>query len=760
MSHRSPALAAALAFLLANVAAQAPVLAAPAPAPTPQVPAPNPHEPVTAAHAAAPAVQGPMTNADWWPSRLDLSSLRQHAVESDPMGQGFNYAKEFNTLDLRAVKSDIKAVLTHSQDWWPADYGSYGPFFVRMAWHGAGTYRTVDGRGGADGGQQRFEPLNSWPDNANLDKARRLLWPVKQKYGRKLSWGDLMVLTGNVSMESMGFKTIGYAGGRPDQWEPDLVYWGPERKMLDDQRHTGGTLQKPLGAVQMGLIYVNPEGPNGVPDPLASAHDIREAFGRMAMNDEETVALIAGGHSFGKAHAETLGAAPAAAPVEEQGFGWRNPHGKGNGKDTMTSGLEGAWSATPTHFTMQYLDNLFGFDWVKTKSPAGGTQWIPADGKGANLVPDAHVPGLRHAPIMFTTDLAIKMDPSYRAIATRFHEHPQAFELAFAKAWFKLTHRDMGPRTRYLGSLVPHQDFIWQDPIPASNHRLVDARDISRLKQEILASGLTTSDLVKAAWASASTYRSTDHRGGANGARVRLAPQRDWGVNDPAELFKVVKKLEGIQARFNRRQGGGKRVSVADLIVLGGDAAVERAARQGGVAVSVPFTPGREDTTQALTDVQSFGFLKPTADGFRNYYMAGSRLMPAEMLVDKADQLSLTVPQMTVLVGGMRALQANANHSPNGVFTRRPGTLSNDFFVNLLDMSTRWAKAPGNAGLYEGFDRKTGTRRWTATPVDLVFGSNAELRAVAEVYAAGDAREKFVRDFASAWGKVMDLDRP
>ncbi|MEB3223807.1 MAG: catalase/peroxidase HPI [Candidatus Sericytochromatia bacterium] len=712
----------------------------------------------------SPALAATTSIQDWWPQRLNLQPLRQHAKESDPMGPGFDYAREFQTLDLKAVKADIKAVMTRSQDWWPSDYGHYGPFFIRMAWHAAGTYRTLDGRGGADGGQLRFEPLNSWPDNTNLDKARRLLWPIKQKYGRKLSWADLMVLTGNVALESMGFKTFGFAGGRPDQWEPDLVYWGPENEFLQDKRHSGQRqLQKPLGAVQMGLIYVNPEGPNGNPDPLAAAKDIRETFGRMAMNDEETLALIAGGHTFGKAHgahspAGNVGPEPAAAPIEEQGFGWRNTRGKGHGEDTVTSGLEGAWTASPTQWSMQYLDNLFRFEWVKTKSPAGATQWVPANGAAADLVPDAHVAGRRHAPVMFTTDLALREDPAYRVIAQRFLKDPKAFELAFAKAWFKLTHRDMGPRARYLGAEVPKEVLIWQDPVPAVTHKLVDARDVAHLKAEILKSGLSTRELVKAAWAAASSYRDTDMRGGANGGRLRLDPQRGWEVNDPAELSRVLAKLEAIRAAFNRTAKGGKRISTADIVVLGGAAAIEAAAKKGGYKVSVPFKPGRADATQAQTDVRSFEFLKPSADGFRNYYTKDAALSPAEKLVDKADTLSLTVPEMTVLVGGLRALDANTGHVPHGVLTTKPGTLSNDFFVNLLDMGTKWTKS-ATEGLYEGRDRKSGKLRWTATPVDLIFGSNSELRAVAEVYGANDGREKFVRDFVAAWAKVMELDR-
>jgi catalase-peroxidase len=715
--------------------------------------------------ATNPANAAPMSVQDWWPKTLNLQALRQHAAESNPMGADFNYAEEFKTLDLNAVKKDIQAVLTQSQDWWPADYGHYGPFFIRMAWHSAGTYRTIDGRGGADGGQQRFEPLNSWPDNANLDKARRLLWPIKQKYGRKISWADLMVLTGNVALESMGFKTFGFAGGRIDQWEPDLVYWGPEQQMLDDKRYKGDRkLENPLAAVQMGLIYVNPEGPNGNHDPMAAAKDIRETFGRMAMNDEETVALIAGGHTFGKAHGahapnKCVGAEPAAADVEEQGFGWTNKCGTGKGADTVTSGLEGAWSVNPIAWTTQYLDNLFGFEWVQTKSPAGATQWIPANGEAANLVPDAHDKSKRHAPIMFTTDLALKVDPSYQKIAKRFQEDPKAFELAFAKAWFKLTHRDMGPRSRYLGPDVPSEVLSWQDPVPAVDHPLVNANDVAQLKAEILKSGLTTSELVKAAWASASTFRDTDLRGGANGARVRLEPQKNWAANDPQELAKVVKRLEEIQTKFNKAQSGGKKISLADMIVLGGAAAVEQAAKQAGYSVQVPFKPGRTDASQAQTDVASFEFLKPTADGFRNYYSPDSRLSPAEMLVDRADLLTLTVPEMSVLVAGMRVLNANTGKAAHGVFTAKPGTLSNDFFVNLLDMSTQWKKSAKMDGVYEGVDRKTGKLKWTATPVDLIFGSNSELRAVAEAYAMNDSREKFVRDFVSAWAKVMELDR-
>ena len=717
--------------------------------------------------AGVAAAQGqPTPNQFWWPDKIDLSPLRQHSAESNPLGQSFDYAKAFATLDLKAVKQDLQKVLTTSQDWWPADYGNYGPFFIRMAWHSAGTYRAADGRGGADGGQQRFEPLNSWPDNANLDKARRLLWPVKQKYGQKISWGDLMVLAGNVSLESMGFKTFGFSGGRRDDWEPELVYWGPEKKFLADERYTGDRkLAQPLAAVQMGLIYVNPEGPNGNPDPLAAARDIRETFGRMAMNDEETLALIAGGHTFGKAHgakppANCVGPEPAAAGTEKQGIGWDNGCGKGKGVDTITSGLEGAWSATPTKWSNQYLDNLYAYEWVKTKSPAGATQWIPANNQAANMVPDAHDPTKRHAPIMFTTDVAIKMDPSYNKIAMRFRENPEDFRLAFAKAWFKLTHRDMGPKSRYIGSEVPTEDLIWQDPLPKIAYATVNATDIAALKAKILASGATGPELIRTAWASAASFRGTDMRGGANGARIRLAPQKDWEVNNPAELAKVLPRLEVIQKEFNSKQSGGKKqVSLADLIVLGGSAAVEQAAKQAGYTVSVPFAPGRADATEAQTDAASFAYLEPTADGFRNYFRPGQRMSPPEMLVDRAKLLTLTVPEMTVLVGGMRALNANASGAANGVFTARPGTLNNDFFVNLLDMSTKWSKSTKDEAIYEGSDRTTGKLKWTATPVDMMFGSQSELRAVAEVYAAADGKDMFVRDFVKAWSKVMTLDR-
>jgi catalase-peroxidase len=663
------------------------------------------------------------------------------------------------------VKKDIETLMKTSQDWWPADYGHYGPLFIRMAWHSAGTYRVGDGRGGAGGGQQRFEPLNSWPDNANLDKARRLLWPIKQKYGEKISWADLMVLTGNVALESMGFKTFGFAGGREDDWEADLVYWGPETKMLDDKRYSGDRdLQNPLAAVQMGLIYVNPEGPNGNPDPLAVAKDIRDTFGRMAMNDEETVALIAGGHTFGKNHgavkpADCLGPEPAAAGIEQQGLGWANKCGSGNAGDTVTSGLEGAWSVTPVAWSMNYLQNLFAYDWVQTKSPAGAIQWIPADGQASNLVPDAHDPTKRHAPVMLTTDLSLKFDPSYRKIAQRFLNNPKEFELAFAKAWYKLTHRDLGPRARYLGAEVPDEELVWQDPVPALDHELVDAADITKLKAEILASGLTVPELVRTAWASAASFRGTDMRGGANGARIRLAPQKDWAVNNPGELAKVLTRLERIQKDFNSTQSDGKKVSLADLIVLGGSAAVEQAAKKAGHDVQVPFRPGRTDASQKQTDVKSFAVLEPTADGFRNYFGSGNGRSPAEMLVERASLLTLTVPEMTVLVGGMRVLDANTGGSKDGVFTDWPGTLSNDFFVNLLDMSTKWTQSAEAEGIYEGRDRGTGKLKWTATPVDLIFGSHSELRAVAEVYAADDAQEKLVRDFVAAWAKVMTLDR-
>ena len=704
----------------------------------------------------------PRQNSFWWPDTLDLSPLRAHDVESNPYGPQFNYAKEFTKLDLDAVKRDIKTLLTTSQPWWPADYGNYGPFFIRMAWHGAGTYRMFDGRGGAGGAQQRFEPLNSWPDNVNLDKARRLLWPVKKKYGANLSWGDLMVLTGNVALESMGFKTFGFGGGRDDDWQSDLVYWGAGKKLMSDNRDKSGALEKPLAATQMGLIYVNPEGPNGNPDPTAAAKDIRDAFGGMAMDDEETVALIAGGHTFGKAHGAALvdkcvGDAPAGGALEQQGLGWANKCGTGHGADTISSGLEGAWSADPVHFTTQYLDNLFAHDWVLTKSPAGANQWEPKD--AANIVPDAHDPSKRHPLMMFTTDIAVKTDPAYSRIAKRFRDHPEEFKLAFAKAWFKLTHRDMGPKSRYLGKEVPKVDLVWQDPLPRANYKTIDPADIANLKSQILASGLPASVLVRTAWASAASFRVTDWRGGANGARIRLAPQKDWAVNDPAELAKTLPVLENIQAKFNHGSKDGRKVSLADLIVLGGNAAVEQAAKKAGYDIRVPFAPGRTDASQQETDVQSFALLEPRADGFRNYYGSGNVRSPADLLVDRASMLRLTVPEMTVLVGGMRALDANEGHSQLGVLTTRPGTLSPDFFVNLLDMSTQWSKSPKGNGIYDGRERKTGSLKWTASPVDLAFGSNPELRAVAEVYASDDAHEKFARDFVGAWTKVMNLDR-
>jgi len=714
---------------------------------------------------AAYADRMPKSNQFWWPENLDLSALRDHGDESNPMGDDFDYAAAFATLDLDAVKKDIEAVMTDSQEWWPADYGHYGPFFIRMAWHSAGTYRTLDGRGGAAGGQQRFEPLNSWPDNANLDKARRLLWPVKQKYGRNLSWADLMVLTGNVALESMGFETYGFAGGREDDWEADLVYWGPEKGWLEDERYSGDReLARPLAAVQMGLIYVNPEGPNGNPDPLLAAKDIRETFGRMAMNDEETVALIAGGHTFGKNHgahkpADCVGPEPAAAGIENQGFGWQNKCGSGNAGDTVTSGLEGAWTTTPVQWSMNYLSNLFAFEWVQTKSPAGATQWIPKNQSAANLVPDAHDPSKRHAPVMLTTDLSLKADPEYRKISQRFLENPEEFELAFAKAWFKLTHRDMGPRARYVGSEIPEEALIWQDPVPAVDHELVDAKDIAKIKREIFDTGLTVQELVRTAWASASTYRDSDMRGGANGARIRLAPQVNWDVNNPDELARVLAELEDVQQDFNRKARGNKRISLADTIVLGGAAAIEKAAKDAGYNITVPFVPGRTDASQEQTDIESFQVLRPQADAFRNYFGESAPRSPAELMVDKADLLTLTVPEMTVLVGGMRALGANAGDAGHGIFTDQPGTLSNDFFSNLLSMSTVWSKSDSEAGIYEGRDRETGELKWTATPVDLVFGSQAELRAVSEVYAESGGEERFVNDFVDAWTKVMTLDR-
>ncbi|PML80327.1 catalase/peroxidase HPI [Enterovibrio norvegicus] len=695
----------------------------------------------------------PKSNQFWWPDQLNLAPLRDHGQESNPLGESFDYAAAFETLDLDAVKKDISVVLTESQPWWPADYGHYGPFFIRMAWHAAGTYRVSDGRGGAGGGQQRFDPLNSWPDNANLDKARRLLWPVKQKYGESLSWADLMALTGNV------------AGGREDDWEPDFVYWGPEEEMLaDERRDENGKLKEGLAAVQMGLIYVNPEGPGGVPDPLLAAKDIRHSFGRMAMNDEEIVALIAGGHTFGKAHGahkpeECLGEAPAGAPVEEQGFGWKNKCGTGKGADAITSGLEGAWTVTPTQWTTNYLDNLFGFNWVLTESPAGAKQWIPDSKAAAQLVPDAHDPTKRHAPIMFTTDIAIKEDPQFRAIAESFREDPANFELAFAKAWFKLNHRDLGPRARYIGAEIPEEILVWQDPVPAVDHPLITDKQAGEIKADILASGLSVPELVKTAWASAASYRGTDMRGGANGARLLLEPQKDWVVNNPKETQKVLKALTKIQKDFNQ-QAGDTQVSLADVIVLAGAAGVEKAAKDAGLKADVPFNPGRTDATQAMTDVASFAVLEPTADGFRNYFDASKNYRsPAEALVERADLLTLTVPEMTVLVGGMRAMNANSDGSSNGVFTDKPGTLSNDYFLNLLDMSTKWSKSADMEGIYVGTDRASGDKKWTATPVDLIFGSNAELRSISEVYASNGSEQKFVDDFVAAWTKVMNNDR-
>ncbi len=704
------------------------------------------------------------TNQFWWPEQLNLSPLRQHGAESNPYGAKFNYAKEFATIDLKQLKKDIETTLTDSKAWWPADWGHYGPLMIRMAWHSAGVYRVHDGRGGASGGQQRFDPLNSWPDNVNLDKARRLLWPVKQKYGRKLSWADLMVLSGNVALESMGFKTFGFAGGRSDDWEPDLVYWGPETTMLDDKRRDKkGKLKGPLAAVEMGLIYVNPVGPHGVPDPLLAANDIRMSFGRMAMNDEEIVALIAGGHTLGKAHGakkpeNCVGAEPAAAAIEEQGLGWKNKCGTGVGADTSSSGLEGAWTVTPTQWSSNYLDNLMNFTWVQTKSPAGAIQWIPSEKAAVNLVPDAHIANKRNAPIMFTTDLALKEDPSFLKVVERFRADPKEFDKAFAKAWFKLTHRDMGPRARYVGSEIPSEILSWQDPIPALKHPLVSTVDIEELKQQILASGLTTSALVKAAWGSAASHRVTDMRGGANGARIQLEPQKSWQVNNPKELNEVLTKLKSIQGDFNQQSVSGK-ISLADIIVLGGAAAIEQAAKSAGYDVDVPFNAGRTDATQAQTDIKSFNYLKPDADGFRNYYTEASYMSPTAMLVDKANSLGLNVPEMTVLVGGMRVLNANYDGSALGVLTKTPEVLTNDFFINLLDMSTTWRKDQNNVGVYQGYDRISGTLKWQASPVDLIFGSSSELRAIAEVYASDDAKSKFINDFVNAWVKVMQLDR-
>ncbi|MGB9455962.1 MAG: catalase/peroxidase HPI [Bryobacteraceae bacterium] len=708
---------------------------------------------------------GTRANAAWWPNQLNLKILHQHCPLSDPMDQEFNYAEEFKSLDLDAVIQDLHALMTASQEWWPADYGHYGPFFIRMAWHSAGTYRIADGRGGAGAGAQRFAPLNSWPDNVSLDKARRLLWPIKQKYGRKISWADLIILAGNVALESMGFKTFGFGGGREDIWEPEEdTYWGPEGKWLGDERYSGDRqLENPLGAVQMGLIYVNPEGPNQNPDPIAAARDIRETFARMAMNDEETVALIAGGHTFGKTHgaadpSKYVGPEPEGASIEEQGLGWKNTFGSGKGVDTISSGLEGAWTTTPTKWSNNYLENLFGFEWELTKSPAGAKQWTPKGGAGAGTVPDAHDPSKRHAPFMLTTDLSLRMDPIYEPITRRFLENPQEFADAFAKAWFKLTHRDMGPLSRYLGPLVPAEPQLWQDPIPAVDHKLVGKQDIAALKAKILASGLSISQLVTTAWASAATFRGSDKRGGANGARIRLAPQKDWEVNQPAELAKVLKKLAAIQKEFNSSQSGGKKVSLADLIVLGGCAAVEAAAKRAGHDVKVPFSPGRTDASQKQTDVHSFAVLEPAADGFRNYLPRGHQRPAEELLVDRSQLLTLTGPEMTVLVGGMRALNANFGQSKHGVFTNRPETLTNDFFVNLLDMGTKW-EASSTEGVFEGRDRATGKIKWTGTRVDLVFGSNSQLRATAEAYACDDSKEAFVKDFVAAWSKVMNLDR-
>ena len=710
-------------------------------------------------------VAGAPSNADWWPNQLKLNILHQHSSKSDPMGEEFNYAEEFKSLDLNAVVKDLHALMTDSQAWWPADFGHYGPLFIRMAWHSAGTYRIGDGRGGAGSGNQRFAPLNSWPDNVNLDKARRLLWPIKQKYGRKISWADLMILAGNVALESMGFKTFGFAGGREDIWEPEEdIYWGSENTWLGDKRYSGDRdLENPLGAVQMGLIYVNPEGPNGNPDPIAAARDIRETFARMAMNDEETVALIAGGHTFGKTHgagdAALVGPQPEAAGIEEQGLGWTSHFGTGKGGDTISSGLEVTWTSTPTKWSNDFFWNLFGYEWELTKSPAGAHQWKPKGGTGAGTVPDAHDPSKRHSPAMLTTDLALRFDPIYEKISRRFYENPDHFADAFARAWFKLTHRDMGPLSRYLGPLVPKDQLLWQDPIPAVDHKLIDEQDIAALKAKILASGFSISQLVTTAWASAATFRGSDRRGGANGARIRLAPQKNWEVNQPTELVKALQKLEAIQKDFNSAQSAGKRVSLADLIVLGGCAAVEAAAKKAGHDVKVPFSPGRMDASQEQTDVDSFAVLEPTADGFRNYVRKGLEGSAAELLVDKAQLMTLTAPEMTVLIGGLRALNANVGHSKHGIFTKRPETLTNDFFVNLLDMSTKWQKSANSEGVLEGRDRATGDHKWTAAVVDLVFGSNSELRALAEVYACSDSQKAFVRDFVAAWNKVMNLDR-
>ena len=715
----------------------------------------------TSSSAAAGMAQ---SNQFWWPEKLNLDSLRAHDARSNPYGKDFNYAEAFNSIDQKALKKDIEKVLKDSQDWWPADWGHYGGLMIRMAWHSAGTYRIHDGRGGADGGQQRYEPLNSWPDNVSLDKARRLLWPIKQKYGRNISWADLMILAGNVSLTSMGFETLGFAGGRIDDWEADMVYWGKEAEWLGNKdRYKEGELEKPLAAVQMGLIYVNPEGPNGNSDPLDAAKDIRESFGRMAMNDEEIVALIAGGHTLGKAHgakkAECLKADPTSAPVEEQGLGWKNECGKGKAEDTMTSGLEGAWTQTPTAWSILYLDNLFRFEWEQVKSPAGATQWRPVEKSAQEVVPDAHIEGKYNPLVMFTTDLALKKDPGFSKIAKRFWKNPKEFDLAFAKAWFKLTHRDLGPRSRYLGSDVPKEIFVWQDPVPEVKFKLINDREIAKLKKAILNSGLSVSELVRTAWASASTFRGSDMRGGANGARINLAPQKDWAVNNPAELGKVLHTLTDVRKTFNRSIPKGVRVSLADVIVLGGVAAIEKAAKDAGHKIEVPFTPGRTDASQDMTDTHSFAVLEPRADAFRNYYSNKSYSTPAKMLVDKADLLTLTVPEMTVLLGGMRGLGANADGSKHGVLTDKSGTLNNDFFVNLLDMSTKWQKSEKTPGIYEGLDRASGKKKWTATTVDLIFGSNSELRAVAQAYASDDGEELFVKDFVAAWTKVMNLDR-
>ncbi|TSA31159.1 MAG: catalase/peroxidase HPI [Verrucomicrobiaceae bacterium] len=729
--------------------------------------------PLSATDASAPQGKCPFhhspgtgtTNTDWWPNQLKIDLLHQHSCKSNPMDGDFDYAKEFQSLDLAAVKKDLAALMTDSQDWWPADFGHYGPFFIRMAWHSAGTYRTGDGRGGAGRGQQRFAPLNSWPDNVSLDKARRLLWPIKQKYGRKISWADMIILTGNVALETMGFKTFGFAGGRDDTWEPDRdVYWGKETKWLDDKRYSGDRdLENPLAAVQMGLIYVNPEGPNGNPDPVAAARDIRETFARMAMNDEETVALIAGGHTFGKTHgagpADNVGPDPEASGLAEQGLGWKSSFGTGKGGDAITSGLEVTWSTSPTKWSNNFFENLFGYEWELTKSPAGAHQWAPKNGAGAGTVPHAHDASKKLAPSMLTTDLALRFDPAYERISRRFHENPDQFANAFARAWFKLTHRDMGPRARYLGPEVPAEELIWQDPIPAVDHPLIGADDVTSLKGKLLASGLTVSELVTTAWASASTFRGSDKRGGANGARIRLAPQKDWEVNQPAQLAKVLKTLEGIQKEFNGSQSGGRKVSLADIIVLGGCAGVEQAAKNAGHAVSVPFTPGRMDASQEQTDAESFEFLEPVADGFRNYLKTKYSVSAEELLVDKAQLLTLTAPEMTVLVGGMRVMNTNVGATRHGVFTSQSEALTNDFFVNLLDMGTEWKPLSKEEDLFEGCDRKTSKVKWTGTRVDLVFGSNAELRAMAELYASSDSQAKFVRDFVAAWNKVMNLDR-